>query len=487
MPALLLSLVLALQGPPAEPPTHGERPARLLIRNAMVVRGNGTPAFGPTNLLVEDGLIIEIGRTVGERAGAQAAKVIDGTGKYVLPGFISSHTHIQSERGSVPLDPQFQFNLWLACGMTTIRDTGSLLRTTVGFRKSSAAGELVAPRIFAYTVSGSGKDAEEVRRKVRAAKAGGADGLKLFGADRDLLAALLDEAKAQELPTTIHIGVEEVTAWDLCELGVDCIEHWYGVPDAALRQGVQWFPAAYNYGNEVDRFRHAGRLWRETDPDKLEDVLRFMVERGVAWSPTFAIYEACREVRAAKHRPWMEDFLHPALEEFFKPSLENHGSFFIGWTNTDEVFWKENYRLWMAAVKRFAELGGTVLTGEDAGFIYQVYGFCFLRELEMQEEAGFHPLQVIEHATGNGAKVLGQADRLGRVRPGYVADLLVVNGNPLENLRVLYPTGTDSYRDGKVVHGGGIEWTIKDGRTYHVPVLVDEARKLVAEARAKRK
>jgi imidazolonepropionase-like amidohydrolase len=141
----------------------------------------------------------------------------------------------------------------------------------------------------------------------------------------------------------------------------------------------------------------------------------------------------------------------------------------------------------MAAVKRFAELGGTVLTGEDAGFIYQVYGFCFLRELEMQEEAGFHPLQVIEHATGNGAKVLGQADRLGRVRPGYVADLLVVNGNPLENLRVLYPTGTDSYRDGKVVHGGGIEWTIKDGRTYHVPVLVDEARKLVAEARAKRK
>jgi hypothetical protein len=96
------------------------------------------------------------------------------------------------------------------------------------------------------------------------------------------------------------------------------------------------------------------------------------------------------------------------------------------------------------------------------------------------------------------------ADRLGRIRQGLVADLLVVNGNPLENLRVLNPYGTGlmSY-DGRIinnysgdvkpgdpnvkeVHGGGIEWTIKDGIPYHVPTLMKEVRDMVTKARAER-
>ena len=111
-----------------------------------------------------------------------------------------------------------------------------------------------------------------------------------------------------------------------------------------------------------------------------------------------------------------------------------------------------------------------------------------LRELELQEEAGFHPLEMIEHATVNGAKVVGLADRLGSVRQGCVADLLVVNGNPVENLRVLNPYGiAQMLVEGRpvsnyapvhsgtkkitVAQGGGIEWTIKDGVPYHVPTL----------------
>ena len=98
----------------------------------------------------------------------------------------------------------------------------------------------------------------------------------------------------------------------------------------------------------------------------------------------------------------------------------------------------------MATVREFALKGGTVTTGDDAGFLYgSLYGFGIARELELQQEAGFAPLEVIEHATSNGAKVLGLADKLGRVRQGLVADLLVVNGNPLENLRLMNPYGTD--------------------------------------------
>src|SRR2546423_5710188 len=135
---------------------------------------------------------------------------------------------------------------------------------------------------------------------------------------------------------------------------------------------------------------------------------------------------------------------------------------------------------------RSEQRGGLVGAGEDAGFIYQMYGFGLIRELELHQEAGFHPLKVIQHATGNNAKILGEEERLGRVRAGFLADLIVVNGNPLENLKVLYPTGVDEIRDGKTVHTGGVEWTIKDGIPYHGPALMKEIKEMVAKARSER-
>jgi len=74
--------------------------------------------------------------------------------------------------------------------------------------------------------------------------------------------------------------------------------------------------------------------------------------------------------------------------------------------------------------------------------------------------------------------------KIGGVRPGYLADLIVVNGNPLENMKVLYPTGIDVVKNGRSVHTGGVEWTIKDGICYHAPTLAAEVREMVAKARA---
>jgi len=215
-------------------------------------------------------------------------------------------------------------------------------------------------------------------------------------------------------------------------------------------------------------------------------VLDGMIEANVAWNPTLDIYEASRDLDKAQTNQAFREYLHPVLEEYFKPNPANHGSYFIGWTSTDEAFWKENYRIWMKALYEFEKRGGLIGVGEDAGFIYQMYGFGLIRELELQQEAGFHTLKILQHATVNNAKILGQENTLGRVRTGYKADLIVVNGNPLENLKVLYPTGTDMVRDGKVVHGGGIEWTIKDGIPYHVPSVAREVRTMVTQARVAR-
>ena len=138
----------------------------------------------------------------------------------------------------------------------------------------------------------------------------------------------------------------------------------------------------------------------------------------------------------------------------------------------------------MRALKEFERRGGRIGCGDDAGFIYQMYGFGLVRELELQQEAGFEPLKVLQHATENNARILGQETRLGRIRSGYAADILVINGNPLENLKVLYPTGVDEIRDGKAVHTGGVEWTIKDGIPHHAPELMQKVKQMVADARA---
>ena len=478
---------------------HGVRPARFVIRNATVVEGNGTPASGPYDIVIEGSTIADlvaldpVALKAGRARRPAADAELDAAGKYVLPGLINLHGHVQEERGGIPQPLEYELKLWLASGITTVRDVGSDTRKTIELRARSAAGQVAAPRIFVYGVFGGGGDAvqtrgirtgEEARARVRALKALGVDGIKILGIDRDLMEAMEDEAHKAGLRIAHHAGVEETNAWDDVRFGTTSIEHWYGIPDAAIPDGVQHFPPEYNYNNEVDRFRWAGRLWREADPERLGKVLQAMVDAHVAWDPTLDIYEASRDLARAQNQPWFRDYLHPALEEYFRPNPANHGSYFIGWSSTDEAYWKENYRIWMAALRDFERRGGVIGAGEDAGFIYQLYGFGLIRELELQQEAGFHPLKVIQHVTANNAGILGAGDRLGRVRPGYAADLIVVNGNPLEDLKVLYPTGTEAIRDGKVVHSGGVEWTIKDGIPYHGPTLLREVKELVAKARA---
>ena len=298
--------------------------------------------------------------------------------------------------------------------------------------------------------------------------------------------AMLDEAHKAGLRVAHHAGVEETNAWDDARFGTTSIEHWYGVPDAAIPDGRQHFPADYNYRDETDRFRWAGRLWREADPARLQQLLDTLVKANVAWVPTLDIYEASRDLQRAQTQPWFTDYLHPTLVDYFRPDPANLGSYFFGWSSTDESYWKENYRIWMQALRDFERRGGVIGVGDDAGFIYQMYGFGLVRELELHEEAGFHPLKVIQHATGNNARILGRESELGRVRAGFLADLIVVNGNPLENLKVLYPTGVDEIRDGRAVRAGGVEWTIKDGIPYHGPTLLREVKDLVAAARRER-
>jgi imidazolonepropionase-like amidohydrolase len=493
-------------------PVHAKQVRRLLVQHAMVITGNGTPAYGPVDILSEDGVISRIGT-----AGAgwpEADMVIDATGKWVMPGIVNTHMHWHEVRsGPVPI--QYERDLYLANGVTTAREVGGNFEKTKQWRAESAAHQIVAPRIVLYPMLADLVGPDQVYRKtpaeihdlVKSAKQRGADGIKLIGPlDRDQAAAAIAEAKVQGLPTTVHIAVAETTARDYVDLGINCIEHFYGVGDASL-DGIQDFPPEHNANNEIHRFGRAGELYIQENfnPEKLAKLLDDMVARHVAWSPTMSTYEANRDLLKAQNLPWYKDYLHPALEDYMAPSMTRHGAYWMGWTNTQEVRWRKDYQVWMAALLQFGLKGGLIGIGDDAGYLYgSLYGFGTVRELELHEEAGFHPLEVIRHATVEGAKILGLDEKLGRIREGFIADLLVVNGNPLADLRLLNPYGTDvMLYDGKPIdnyagfvqpgdphvtlgHGGGIEWTIKDGIPYHVPTLMKDVKDMVTKARADR-
>ncbi len=477
---------VATRGPA---PAHGVRPRRLVIRGAMVIEGNGTPAEGPKDIVLEGNRITEIVSIdpVAIKAGtarrpAAGDAEIDATGKYVMPGLINIHGHVQDERGGVAQPLDYQFKLWLGMGITAVRDVSSETAKTLALRARSLAGEIAAPRLYVYAryaFMPIPRDEAEARQRVRDLKQQGVDGLKLFGMDKDVYGPVLDEARKLGLGTAHHMAVDETNAWDAAAGGLTSIEHWYGVPDAAIVDGAQRFPSNFNYADEGMRFRWAGRLWREADSARLQDVLKALAKAKVAWNPTLEIYEASRDLQRAETQPWFSEYLHPTLEKYFRPDPANHGSYFSNWSSTDEAFWKENYRIWFGAVRDFERLGGVIGAGEDAGFIYQVYGFGLIRELELHQEAGFQPIKVLQHATANNAQILGEGARLGRVRPGFLGDLVVVNGNPLEDLKVFYPPRADAAAG----PGGGVAWTIKDGIPYDAPRMLREAREIVARAK----
>ena len=268
------------------------------------------------------------------------------------------------------------------------------------------------------------------------------------------------------------------------------MEHWYGLPEALFtNQTIQDYPPGYNYQNEMNRFEEAGRLWKQAAPphsEKWSQVMDELIKMDFTIDPTFNIYEANRELMLARRAEWHDEYTLPSLWKFYQPSRVSHGSHWHYWGTEQEVAWKENYRLWMAFVNEYKNRGGRVTTGSDSGYIYQLYGFAYIRELELLREAGFHPLEVIRAATLKSAEALGMDKEIGSVEVGKLADFVIVEENPLANLKVLYGTGAIKLNaNNEVVRVGGVKYTIKDGVIYDAKKLLEDVRKIVSEAKAK--
>ncbi len=494
---------LYAQGDAAPAPNRAEGDGpfdRLIIRGAIMIDGTGAPPRGPVDIVVERNRITEIvnigspGMPINEaRRPKGATREIDATGMYVMPGFIDLHVHT----GGRPKAPEaeYVYKLWLAHGVTTVRGVpfGSM-EWGLSEKARSARNEITAPRMFSCHRPGQGagwkggaiRTPEAAREWVRYAAQAGADCIKYVSYEPSIMAALLDEGNKLHLGSTAHLeqtGVAQMNAADAVRLGLGTVTHFYGLFEAMYdNNSVQPYPIEYNYNDEQWRFGQVARQWNLVTPGskKWNDLLMLFREHDVTLDPTLTIYMAGRNIMYRRLAEWHAAYTLPSLMDFYTPSRANHGSFFFDWTTSDEVAWKKFYERWMQFLLEYMHMGGRVTPSTDAGFIYSTYGFAYIEELEALQEAGFHPLEVIRAATLHAATELhrykGAPIEFGVLRPGLLADIVIVPENPVHNFKVLYGTGHLKLNDstGVMDRVGGVRWTIKDGIVY-------DARQLLAD------
>ena len=498
---ILLSFIVSFSAL-AQDDYRGDGPySQLIIRGITLINGDGSPPRGPMDIVVENNLIVNMqivgydGVPINETRRPKlksGGKEVDANGMYLLPGFIDMHGHIGG--GAQGASPEYVFKLWMAHGITTVKQPSG--RNAIELKRQSAANEIIAPRIFEYTGFGSGSKKpistpEMAREWVRQNAKNGADGIKFFGAEPDIMIAALDENKKLGLRSTAHHAQLSVARWNVlhsARAGMTSMEHWYGLPEALFYdRTIQNYPLDYNYQNEQHRFEEAGKLWEQAAKPYSEHwnlVMEELLALDFTLDPTFNIYEASRDLHRARRAEWHEDYTLPSLWRFYQPSKISHGSYWHFWGTEQEIAWKKNFNLWMTFVNEYKNRGGRVTTGSDSGFIFQLYGFAYVRELELLREAGFHPLEVIRSATLNGAEALKMDELIGSIEIGKLADMVLVDTNPLENFKVLYGTGAIKLtQDNEVVRVGGVQYTISDGVIYNAKVLLKEVKDMVDKAK----
>jgi imidazolonepropionase-like amidohydrolase/ABC-type multidrug transport system permease subunit len=421
-----------------------ERSGTFLIRDARIFIGDGR-VIESGGVLIKKGKIAEVFEAETPSAEALKATAIEGSGKTLLPGLIDMHVHLggpasvyESEKDYAPekIMPR-ALAAQLYSGVTTVKSVGDSLDDVLKLRASIATGERIGAALYVCgpmftTEGGHGTEffegmpeavkrlalqqwvrlphsSDEARQQVRELKAAGVDGIKgileagvaggIFNRmDVRFLEAAADEAQVQKLPVVVHTG----SAQDIAD---------------ALRAGA----SGIEHGSTRDRV-----------PDEL---LLHMAKAGASYDPTLCVVEAFSKLGTHPDellsRSLVQQVIPAKLLENTRTALQSEKLAAL----------LERLRLFGAGLeqakenlKRAYQAGVPLVAGSDAGNLLVFHGPSLHRELQLWVSAGIPPTAALRAATYNAARLLGADSRIGSIQKGRDADLLLVDGNPLEDI-----------------------------------------------------
>ena len=410
-------------GPAEQTSQSSAAPSVVVIEGGTLIDGTGAPAVSGTRILIEDGRIQQIGQP-GELSIPAGAHVIEAAGKYIIPGLIDSHVHY---------DMPWLHRLYLANGVTTVRDLGTSIERIVTLRQEISVGNILAPRMFVSGVPinpGSVRamnlgSAKEMAEKLVEA---GVDGIKVTGYTTDELRDIVEVAHAHGLIVYGHTGPKRGNrapgARLAVEAGLDGIEHALGVLEDAMEKAVP-VPADYDPFDSSHIFRYwYGRMHTVVNSTTVGELVQLMVEEDVYFAPTLNNF-----MRNFVQRNTPEVESDPNLKYIPEDEPDRFGRF----TEEDRQEWRKTMELMKEATYKFHEAGGLLINGTDSPGA-ALPGWSLHQEMELFVEAGLTPMEALLATTLNNAKVLGKEDELGTVEPGKYADLVILDADPLQDI-----------------------------------------------------
>jgi imidazolonepropionase-like amidohydrolase len=373
----------------------------IAIAGATLIDGRGGPPVNDAVVIAQGEKIIAVGARAAVAIPKDAA-IIEAKGLTLLPGLIDAHFHLDGDEG-LP-------SLYLSHGVTSVRDPGAWIEAYDGARQSGQP----LPRLFlagphldnappayphdAFIV----RDAEETRIAVNRFVDQGASVIKVyFRLPLGLIRIAVETAHARGAPVTSHLEI--VDAADAIRAGVDGVEHItsFGTALSPLREAEKYRQAMLADNNARREGRY--KVWSEIDLNapRVQPLLELIAQRGTFISPTLAVFEK---------------------QAGDKGATETHVRAF-------------NQMLKFTGMVKRA--GGRVVVGSHSSVPHAERGWAYQRELELLVAAGLSPMEALVAGTMENARFFRIADRLGSVEVGKLADLVLIDGDPLKDIAAM--------------------------------------------------
>lgn len=417
--------------------TSSSRP--LVLTHVTVIDVRVGRAKSDMTVLIEGAHIIALGR-VGKIKLPHGAQVIDVTGKYLIPGLWDMHVHEWNKESFFPL--------FIANGITGVRDMFSPLPPIKQWRPEIAAGTTIGPHIFAAGIFVDGpypfckpctiavSNAEEGRKAVLKVKEMGADFIKVYSMlPRDTYFAIADEAKRQHMVFAGHVP-EFVSAAEASDAGQKSIEHLMGIlvacsaKEAELRKTNEAKLRAEGIRADTAMLEQVAAL-DSFDEKKASALFARFVQNGTWMCPTLTVLRAVAFSGEADFRndPRIKYIPNSLKQPFWEDAF--------GWKEHTPDFNAQARRVFqkqLEVVGMMNRAGVRIVAGTDTANPYVFPGFSLHEELALLVQAGLTPGEALRTATINPAKYFDMQRSLGTVEKSQIADLVLLDANPLMDI-----------------------------------------------------